>query len=446
MSTTHSFDADVIVVGAGVAGLAAASVLHRRGLRVRLYEARDRIGGRIHTLRDPALPVPVELGAEFVHGLPPETVAIADAGRLTLAEMVGGRWISDGRGLRHADDFFERFGPVMAKLSTRRDDLRTFGVFMAEEAGDPALADARRMVESYVEGFHAARLDVIAANAVAEAEEGAEDVEEERSFRVLDGYDSVPAWLFGTLGEAGPREVRLGAEVEEVRWRRGRVEVDVRSRLTGAVHTAAAPRAVVTLPLGVLKSGAVRFVPEVPRLAERLACLHVGDVTRFTLRFRESFWAEGVLAPAPGGGSLAQLSFLHTPDARVPVWWTQQPVRVPLVTGWAGGPGAAALNALDDRALADVATRSLAASLGIDAGAVRDLLAACYLHRWIDDPFSRGAYSYYGVGGLDARDAAAEPVDDALYFAGEALATGGHVGTVHGAIASGYRAAERAGG
>ena len=435
-------DVDVIVIGAGVAGLAAAADLARRGRRVRVYEARDRIGGRIHTIREPGLALPVELGAEFVHGLAPETIEIADAARLTLAEMVGGRWLRDAKGLRHADDFFEQLEPVMKKLPDAPDDPRTFREFLDQEAREPKLAHARRMVESYVEGFHAAELDQIAANAVAEAESGAEETDEERSFRVIDGYDAVPAWLFGQLGADGPRIVRLGAEVEEVRWSEGGVAVHVRSRVTGERHVARAAQAVVTLPLGVLKAGDVRFEPEVPELGDRLARLHVGHVVRFTLRFREAFWAEGDLAPQPGGESLAQMSFLHAPGGRIPVWWTPQPVRAPMITGWAGGPQARELAKLDDRALAATAARSLADSLGIDAGAVLDLVEACHRHRWEDDPFSRGAYSYFGVGGLVARDALARPVRDTLYFAGEALATHGHVGTVHGAIASGRRAAK----
>jgi monoamine oxidase len=444
MPDNTQLDADVIVIGAGVAGLAAAADLHRRGRRVRIYEARDRIGGRVLTRREPGLAMPIELGAEFVHGLPHESRAIVDAAHLTMAEMVGGRWIADRDGLRHADDFFEQIAPVMEKLPDARADRRTFREFLDVEAADPTLADAHRMVESYVEGFHAAALDLIAANAVAEAEAGAEETHDERSFRVLDGYDAVPAWLHGELGAAGAESLRLNAQVAEIRWREQRVEVDVESRVTGVRTTATARRAVITLPLGVLKAGAVRFVPEVPQLAEHLATLHVGKVVRFTLRFREPFWAEGPLAPLPTDGSLAQLSFLHTPDAPIPVWWTQQPVRAPLVVGWAGGPRAAELTRLDDRALALLAARSLAASLGVDADAVFGLLVGCYRHRWEDDPFSLGAYSYYGVGGLDARDAMARPVADTLYFAGEALATGGHVGTVHGAIASGRRAASLA--
>jgi monoamine oxidase len=124
------------------------------------------------------------------------------------------------------------------------------------------------------------------------------------------------------------------------------------------------------------------------------------------------------------------------------VWWTGLPVQVPVITGWCGGPCAEAAppNPADwiPRTL-----ESLAALTGIRAAALAADLETWHAHNWSSDPYSCGAYSYVGVGGLPAYERFGDPIDDTLYFAGEAVATGGHIGTVHGALASGERAANR---
>ena len=92
MSRSQSEDVDVVIVGAGVAGLAAARKLHEEGARIAILEARDRIGGRILTVRDERTPVPIELGAEFVHGTAEEVVELAREARLVICDIHGERW------------------------------------------------------------------------------------------------------------------------------------------------------------------------------------------------------------------------------------------------------------------------------------------------------------------------------------------------------------------
>jgi monoamine oxidase len=113
------------------------------------------------------------------------------------------------------------------------------------------------------------------------------------------------------------------------------------------------------------------------------------------------------------------------------------------LVGWAGGPKAKALLENDDERICASAVSSLARILLISEKEVTRHLSKCFVHNWKTDPFSRGGYSYLGVGGLDAQRMLAMPIDDTIYFAGEATAIG-HVGTVHGAISSGYRAAKQA--
>ncbi len=117
-------------------------------------------------------------------------------------------------------------------------------------------------------------------------------------------------------------------------------------------------------------------------------------------------------------------------------------MRTPLLVGWAGGSLAERLSLESDDRLLDHSLQTLSKMMGISRGAIEELLEASYTHNWRSSPFSLGAYSYIPVGGLNAVEQLAQCVDDTLFFAGEATNTQGHQGTVHGAIASGSRAAQ----
>lgn len=125
----------------------------------------------------------------------------------------------------------------------------------------------------------------------------------------------------------------------------------------------------------------------------------------------------------------------------MPTWWTCHPLHAPLLTGWTGGPAAEALAAGGIQEWLAHAFGSLARILGREESEIAGELAACQSHNWSADPFSRGAYSYVAVGGMDAQKHFGDPVEDTLFFAGEAANCDGHSGTVHGAIATGERAA-----
>jgi monoamine oxidase len=127
-----------------------------------------------------------------------------------------------------------------------------------------------------------------------------------------------------------------------------------------------------------------------------------------------------------------------------PVWWVSRPPPLPVVTGWAGGRNARALAQMSGAERVDAAVAAIAAALDVDVARLRQDLHGGFTHDWLADPFARGAYSYAGVGGSQAGDELALPIDGTLFFAGEATESDGDNGTVHGAIASGRRAARRA--
>jgi monoamine oxidase len=433
---------DVVVIGAGAAGLAAARELQEQGIDVVVLEARERIGGRVFTHRDSATPIPIELGPEFIHGVAPEVHEIVDAASLAACDINGPHWQVTGARLRRADDFWQRIDRVMRRLNTRGPD-RSFQDFLNTRPGGRRLAQDRTLALQFVEGFHGADPTRISERALADGGSPGDDVRERRIGRVLDGYDRLIDWLAAPLGD----RVRTSAIVTRVRWAPGNVAVEVRHPDGRSRPSVTASAAVITLPIGVLNASAgdvghVEFEPELRAKKPVLERLTMASVVRVVLRLSERFWASDWYAKQIGNQELDTLSFLHTNDEQFPTWWTAYPVRAPVMVGWHGGPGAAELSRLASEQLEDAAIASLARQFQLPVRRVRGMVESAWMHDWTHDPFTRGAYSYQTVGGDQAPAALARPLRGTLFFAGEAADPDGRTGTVHGAIATGRRAAD----
>jgi monoamine oxidase len=438
-------DADVIVVGAGAAGLAAAAVLSRAGRDVLLLEARPRIGGRIHTLRPADWPLPVELGAEFIHGQPPETWELARESGALVEEIPDAHWVAGRAGLGPLRDLWGQMESMTATIPRKGRDV-SFREFLRKSRRIPA--PQRRRVLQFVSGFHAAQTDRISARSLSTQGEGPSQPEDKRQHRIISGQDGLVDALWGDARRAKAR-LRLRSPVFEIRWREGRVVA--RARRSGRTEELEAGAAIVTVPLGVLRApagraGAIRFIPEITAKRPALERLEMGHVLRVVLRFREAFWDErGFLERrlAPGARDEdPRLGYLHDFRASFPTWWSALPARAAVLTGWAGGDAAVPFRGRPAGDVAGAAVRSLAKSLGLRAGWLERRLLGAHLHDWSRDPFARGAYSYAAVGGAGAARRLARPIAATLFFAGEATDPE-QTGTVSGAIASGRRAASQ---
>jgi monoamine oxidase len=296
-----------------------------------------------------------------------------------------------------------------------------------------------------VEEFNAADISTVSVQALLMEQRASAANDGDRAFRIAQGYDQLVAALAATCDPSWVT-IELGRIARRVIWQRGHVEVQTKGAGGSGHRSFTARHAVITLPLGVLQAsmdarGAVEFHPPLADHADAARQLAMGQVVKLTLRFRERFWEHDRLPLATKSMDPRRMSFVYGRAAVPPTWWTAYPVIAPQLTGWAGGPTATRLVNQPEHMIIDRALDALVDVLGVPRGRIAEALVATHTHNWHADPFARGAYSYVTVNGLDAVRVLAAPVENTLFFAGEATNTDGHTGTVHGAIATGQRAA-----
>lgn len=425
---------DVIVIGGGVAGLAAAGELSRRGLGVAVLEARHRLGGRIFTVRPKGWGRAVELGAEFIHEGNRPFWEIVKKHRLRTRRIPARHGLLGSAGLERIDDVEERILRVTGKIDQKRIGSRSFAEFLRQQRRNISSQDAE-LAAGFVEGFEAAPMNQMSARAVAGA-----TLNDRKQFVLIDGYGQFVKTLVARL-PAEKVKLFLGAPAKVVTWRGGQVTV----RTTTGTHTARA--AIVTLPLGVWQArkgarGAVRFDPPLQTKKKWLARLGMGRVVRLSLRLDGRAWRR-LVPDELRQGKEPGFGFVHSRRDDFPVWWSFHDDSI--LTAWAGGPAALRLEGCPRRTLVERALNSLATILRCPKFELRRALRGSEMHDWSADPFSRGAYSFTAKGADDAARNLRKPIGRRLYFAGEALAEGEETGTVHGALASGYRAAKELG-
>jgi monoamine oxidase len=424
---------DTLIVGAGAAGLVAAAELSRQSGTVCVLEARDRVGGRIFTRREPGVTLPIELGAEFIHGRAPATLGWLAKSNTAIVDAHGERFtLRDGKA-EPADNLFQQMKRGLDSVGRPRKDL-PFGEFLDRVANRKLPPAARQLARQLVEGFDAADATRVSTWATLDEWNGS-SAADASTFRPLGGYGSLIDGLVCAFDHARV-QVRLSTVVHTIHWQRGRVTIEATRH--GQPCSVQGKRAIITLPLGVLQlpahaAGAVRFLPD-PRKQKALAGLASGPVIKVAMHFRKPFWEE------VNDGHYRDASFFRAPGATFRTFWTAVPLRGSLLNAWAGGPNAQRLSGRNEGELTSAAIDSLQSMFGKKVR-VRSMLERAYLHDWQADPFARGAYSYVLAGGTGARKALAAPVKNTLFFAGEAADGQGESGTVAGALQSGIHAA-----
>ena len=431
------------MIGAGVAGLAAARILARHGLAVAVLEARNRVGGRVHTVKasteGTSTAIPVELGAEFIHGLPQESWELLREAALDTYELRGSHLRFDGNRLQsiswEGDGAFATLGSMVAWAESQSGGRDVpFAEYLRLGRIDHPNG---REVTNYVESFNAADANLIGVQSLALQQRAEDAIEADRLFRIKPGYEELPRKMAADVSLAGG-VVLLRHIVRRITWRRGEIEV-YGVEPSGSEFQWRARRCLITLPLAVLQAGALAIAPSPTTILLHAGRMAMGAVVRVTLLFKSRFWQQ--LRP-----ELAHLSFVFASEEMPATWWTAEPDAAATITGWIGGPKAALfLQRVTERGGSDALLMECLSTLGKIFGRPADdlhrLVSSWHSHDWQHDEFAMGAYSYAPAGAIDASARMTEPVEQTLFFAGEHTDTTGHWGTVHGAIRSGIRAA-----
>ncbi|WP_130505711.1 flavin monoamine oxidase family protein [Microterricola gilva] len=421
---------ETIVIGAGVSGLTAARLLMKAGRRVVVLEARDRIGGRVHTDRHDGLVT--DLGASWIHGITDEPVAAAiEAFGMRTVEFSVGGFQPDSRPIAY-------YGPDGERLSAAAahgfaSDIRALDATLVERiAASDAGASYRDVTETAIaaqgwdgeraervreflqhrtEEQYGAWIDDLAAHGLDDDNVAGDEVV------FPDGYDHLPERLAAGL------DVRLEHVVGQVSWSAEGVTVATeRSTLT-------ADTAVVTVPIGVLQSADFVVSPPLPEpISGALGRLEMNAFEKVIMRFESTFWDDEVYAIRQQG-----------PEGR---WWHSwydlTPLHgTPTLLTFAAGPAARETRNWTEDEVVD----SILAQLRRLYGDRVQRPTRVHITKWQDDPFARGSYAFMTVGSTTAdHDDLATPVGGVLHIAGEATWTDDPA-TVPAAMHSGHRAA-----
>jgi monoamine oxidase len=408
---------DIIVIGAGMAGVTAGRALARKGLRVSVLEARNRLGGRIHTLRD-LCDAPVEAGAELIHGKRAQTWPdVRAAGLTTRPNSHDAIMLDLGHGTRWLPLVLmdPRTWPafdVLRRVARREAHDVSAREFIARRG---YLGSASILAEMVFTAHLPGTLDDIGVHGFLN--DGVLELETSPDYRVNEGYDRVVEFIARDLS------IEYGFNVQTIEWAPDGVAV---RDLGGRERIARA--AILTVPAGVLQSGAIRFVPDLPESKLRaLRGMVSGPVLKLIMRFEEPFWPKRLAAVCSGVGP-------------VTLYWNvfyKATIAQPVLTAYCTGQNAEALGRISEAEAIAV----VLADLQRHFPRAKPKLAASRRIDWSIDALACGGYTFLRPGAADARARLAAPDTGALFWAGSETATQPIAATVGGAYATGLRAA-----
>jgi monoamine oxidase len=407
---------DVIVIGGGASGLYAAAKLGEQGQKVLVIEAKDRLGGRIHTVQQPG--GYTEAGAEFVHGQLPLTLELLQEAQLAYHPVQGINYAMKNGEINVQDETIDEWDTLLEKLKELEKDTTIshfLGTFTDPEK-DAALIDD---VKRFVQGYDLANPDK--ASAMALRDEWLND-DEAHQYRIEGGYVQLIQYMEQRARRYGA-EIITGKPVRLVRWKEEEVKVILSDQ-----SFFEADRLLVTVSAGAWQKAGLDFIPELPEKFLAAREIGFGSVIKLIVHFSDWFWQNIAQPLYPEAG------FIFSDEA-IPTWWTQHPKPGPVLTGWLGGtPESDALTSAEE--VYAKMQQSLQRIFRVEADILQQHITGCKIYNWSKEEFVDGAYTYSTLTSADARRILRAPVLGTLFFAGEALYEGDHPGTVEAALQS----------
>jgi len=418
---------DVLIIGAGASGLMAALELALAGKSCAIIEGRDRAGGRIYTLNDTRFNLPVEAGAEFIHGKLKITLEILTKAKITSYATGGDVWRKQSGQWQKEDDFVKGYAALNKKLKHLKDDIPVaeFIETYLNSVEDKAIATS---LKSYTEGYNAA--DTATASTFAMRTDLEES--EEEQYRIEGGYQMLVQYLLSQVKKAGV-SIHYSSPVTGITWQKNRVNITSGKQQWGA------QKVLVTVPLGVLQKQAIDFNPSLPQITNAANALGFGNVVKIVLQFDEPFWENSVNTD---GKNLKGFGFILS-EEKIPTWWTQSPKKTAMLTGWLAGPNADKFKESSNHEILQEVFQSLAALFNMAPVLMEQKLIASHVANWAEDTYSRGGYSYSTVGEVSHKKTLKDGIENTVFFCGEALFEGVEIGTVEAALSSGREMAQK---
>jgi monoamine oxidase len=411
---------DVIIIGAGAAGLMAGRELQKKGINFVILEATDRAGGR--ALTKDGYPH-IELGPEFLHGQTPVTDSLLEEFRLPWYDMEFDFHLYLHGKLSPLPDFWEEICEVMKDIDPGKKDV-SFQDYL--EQSDRHSPDVNKIARAFIQGFDAADLSEISSRALAGMKDQACDPQRRKMRRPLSGYGK----LMEMLSDFFQQRFFFSHFVKEIEWKNGEVTVNGASGEGRVPFQVKGKKILLTASLGALKR--IRLSPTPEPLRNFLEQTELGQVVKIVAELEPEFFHQFPDKTFP---------FIVAPDHCFTAWWTTTPIHTHLVTAWSGGEKARKLEGKTMEERQQIFLTELAEISGQCPTKISAWLRKCHSHDWGQDPSFLGAYSYPRVV-RGERQKIETVFDETLYLAGEAYHEE-FSGTVEGALLTGRDAAEK---
>ncbi len=423
----------VIIIGAGAAGLMAAWKLSDAGKQVLVVEARERPGGRIYTMPGGKFTTRIEAGAEFIHGKAPLTFELLDQAGLTYHKITGELWNARKNHPEQQDDFIEDQELLTRKLKEIKNDI-SVKQFLDLNFNEKKYSDLRTSVSGYVQGYDLANLDM--ASTLSLREEWTKEGDDEQ-YRIDEGYGKLIDYLFDMCKQKGCN-FQFNTTIKKITWQEDKVSAETDE---GTAHSG--NKLILTIPLGILQArpkqkAYIEFSPSIEEKISAANSMGYGEVIKFILEFNERFWES---KQSVDEHRMKNLGFVFS-NTSIPTWWTQAPSKVPILTGWFGGPQVQAFKKMNDESLLQIAADSLSEIFAIDHAVIVEKLVSWRIFNWAADDYSLGGYAYNSLHREKYLSILSKPLMNTLFFSGEAMTSGPAIGTVEGALAAGKSVAE----